>query len=244
MTQDDLPLPIYSTPGSRWIDPALGMERSEGMPKLFEVFWRVGEKDVSCDDPSVTTGDARALRIGLLRTLAVYIAGLHGASSGAVRYHYYCRKETPGYWKIDANSDLIACAFDLSVHPAAEVFLEFAQTRAKQRYAESVDLSTVSFVPIVLFGAEGRLIFYVESPYGVPRANAYFNTRALEFLARLSEALPKPWEVVRSSRDAEPQIDFLSFEPLLERQFEVCPPQLRATFARQLIENVSKRRHG
>lgn len=243
MAHDDLPLPIYSTPGSRWIDPALGIERPENMPPLFEVFWRMGDADISCDDPSVAASDTQTLRMGLLRILAVYIAGLHDANYGAVRYHYYCRKEAPGFWKVDANSDLIACAFDLSARSGEEVFSEFAQIRAKQRLVASVELLNVSFVPIVLFGAEGKLVFYIESPYGVPKANAYFNTRALEFLARLSDALPEMWQTVGGGSGTQDEVEFLSFEPMLEKQFEDCPSALRARFARQLVENVASRRH-
>jgi len=189
-----LPLAIYSSPGSRWVDPALGCQWPTNLPPLFEVSWRIGDGEIHCVDPGLDSHQNGALLRSLLRVLAVYIASLHGGSCGAVRYHYYHKKEEPGFVKIDANSDFIAVGFDLSLRSAEEIFREFHRVRLIQRIVNSKPLESISFVPIVLFGAEGDLVFYVESMYGVPAANAYFNSRSLEFwrtFARILENLRK-----------------------------------------------------
>jgi hypothetical protein len=112
----ELPVATYSSPGSRWVDPRLGFDyKSAGFPHIFEVNWMIGQKDVVSDDPNFNDGEQARLLRPLLRMVAVYVASLHSVDSGNIRYHYYRKKEAPGYLKIDANSDFIAVAFDTQV---------------------------------------------------------------------------------------------------------------------------------
>ena len=229
---DELPMTIYSSPGSRWVDPALGCKWPSNMPLLHEVLWPIGSADVQCGDSALTEQP----EVTLLRVLAVYIGSLHGARRGTVRYHYYSKKAAPGYVKIDANGEFIAVGFDLRRLNAAEIFGELYRIRTMQMLVRSAPMDNVSFVPIVLFGVEGDIAFYVESMYGVPEANAYFNSRSLEFLARYSTMMS-----LRAPSTLDEQMEYLNFEPMLEKQIDECPPELRPSFVQQVMANIQGR---
>jgi hypothetical protein len=238
-----LPPLIYSTPGSRWVDPALGFDyKSAGLPHYFEVTWAIGSKDISCDDSASSEGVGAPILVALLRMLALYIGALHAAETGVVRFHYFRKRTEPGYVKIDANGEFIAVAYDLDVVDSPRVLQELMRLRAIQRHTQSIESESIGFVPIVLFGADHHRVYYLESMYGVPEPNAYFNSRSLEFLSHIApfsfdaplSAFRNPGPGVRLS-DRPELMDFLRFEPLMEKQLEECPPELVEQLVRQIV---------
>jgi hypothetical protein len=114
---------------------------------------------------------------------------------------------------------------------------------------QSIKSETFSFVPIVLFGGEKSKVYYLETMYGVPSPNAYFNSRSIEFLAvflqhrlgydaaQLQDAISK-W-IGRSEYGTA--VGLLKFEPLMERQIEECPDEFRDELVKQVLSAISRR---
>jgi hypothetical protein len=238
-----LPPIIYSTPGSRWVDPALGFDfKQAGLPHYYEVTWDIGSQDIACADNASKCGAGAPLLVALLRMLALYIASLHAAETGIVRFHYYRKREEPGYLKIDANGEFIAVAYDLGVVDSRQVLNDLARMRTIQRHVGSIESASLGFVPIVLFGADQQRVYYLESMYGVPEPNAFFNSRSIEFLAHMAPLLlQRPLSTLthtpRDLRLADDQalMEFLAFEPLMAKQLQDCPPELIEQFVRQVV---------
>ena len=230
---DELPIPIYSSPGSRWVDPALGCKWPSNMPPLHEVLWPIGGADVQCGDPALT------------RAARNHAAAQPAARAGRLHRLFARRPSRDGPLPLLQQEGGDRLRQDRRQQRVHRGWLRSSATqcRGNLRRASSHpdDADACALV------ADGRRVLRAHralapratSPsaskacMGVPVRNAYFNS-----LFRVPGQGTAPRTSSRALSTLDEQMEYLSFEPMLQKQIDECPAELRPSFVQQVMANV------
>ena len=200
----------------------------------------------SLTQPQMSYGN-RALHSFLLGVTGRYLHCISTGHPEVIPFTYDVRGEAPGFLKLDVLSEMMVVGVDMETGPVVE-FLPLVE---KAYYiATTINRSggMVAIVPIVVFGAYGSYIFYIESPRGFGSVCPFFIEVAQQFVANqllpayLNSAKGQIGKYIQTlAQDGHDSAQLLDRQPLFHSLMSNIPSEAKIEMIRQIGSELANR---
>jgi hypothetical protein len=206
--------------------------------EFFKVLWSYDALRAESFKQSTISTVNRPLSVDLLSVAGRYLSCRHPRFTENLEFAFAVRTDKRGFLNLDVNQHIILGGCCLNHY----AFSDFAAIADKYHMFSTMGVSSV---PAVVFGCFEECCFYIESPFGFPRVEAFFIDASHRFIAKLIHATcqktGRPLEeiLVELSKGID-QFGILAREPLMYSIVKSLADSAHRPFFEQLCNELRR----